>query len=118
MSKLRGMIDAIAADNFDMARESLKASLAEYMSGKKYVSNEEVFGLKYKNPNDEEQKQKAELTEAKKIKEGRYKCNKCRFKFDTDDYDPDPRAGELPLDGKGDLICPKCQSGDLKFLGD
>ena len=53
MSKLRDMVDAISNDNFDSARSSLKASLASYMSGKKYLSNEEVFGSEYVNPNNE-----------------------------------------------------------------
>lgn len=63
MSSVRDMIDAIAEENFDDARVSLKTSLAEYMTGTKYVSNKEVFGDKYENPNEEEQKAKSELTE-------------------------------------------------------
>jgi hypothetical protein len=61
------MIDAIEVDNFDCARSALKASLAEYMAGRAYISNEEIFGKSYKNPNKEEQELKAELTEAKEL---------------------------------------------------
>lgn len=64
MSSVRTMIDAISAENFDGAKSALKASLAEYMAGKKYVSNEDVFGSDYTNPNDEEQDIKSELTES------------------------------------------------------
>jgi len=64
MSKLREMIDAIEVDDFDCARSALKASLAEYMAGRAYISNEEIFGKSYKNPNKEEQELKAELTES------------------------------------------------------
>lgn len=64
MSKIRDMIDAIGDENFDGAREALKTSLAEYMAGKKYLSNKEVFGDGSINPNDEEQQLKAELTES------------------------------------------------------
>lgn len=64
MSKIREMIDALAADNFDCARAALKTSLAEYMSGRRYVSNEEVFGYGYKNPNRQEQELKTGLTES------------------------------------------------------
>ena len=70
MSSVRDMIDAIAIEDFDAARTSLKTSLAEYMAGTKYVSNKEIFGDKYENPNEEEQKSKDELSEAKK------KCKK------------------------------------------
>jgi len=48
------MIDAISGEDFTQARDALKASLAEYMAGKKYLSNEEVFGDSYKNPNKQE----------------------------------------------------------------
>ena len=67
MSKLREMIDAIEVDNFDCARSALKASLADYMAGRAYISNEEIFGKSYKNPNKEEQELKAELTEAEEL---------------------------------------------------
>jgi|SaaInlStandDraft_4_1057021.scaffolds.fasta_scaffold22586_2 hypothetical protein len=66
MSKLRDMIDSIADENFVEAKGALTASIAEYMTGKRYVSNEDVFGSKYKNPNDEEQEMKAELAESEK----------------------------------------------------
>lgn len=61
MSNIRDMVDAISSDNFDEARCALKASLAEYMAGKKYLSNEEVFGSQYSNPNTDEQEMKDEL---------------------------------------------------------
>ena len=61
MSSVRDMINAIAVEDFDAAKASLKTSLAEYMAGTKYVSNKDVFGDKYENPNEEEQKAKAEL---------------------------------------------------------
>lgn len=67
MSKVREMIDAIASEDFDCARSALKTSLAEYMSGMEYVSNKDVFGDDNVNPNEEEQKLKAELTESDKI---------------------------------------------------
>lgn len=66
MSKIRDMIDAIESDNFDEAREALKTTLAEYMAGKKYLSNKEVFGGGNINPNEEEQQLKSELTESDK----------------------------------------------------
>jgi len=65
MSNIRKMVDAIESEDFDGAREALKTSLAEYMAGKKYLSNEEVFGSAYKNPNDEEAELKKELDESK-----------------------------------------------------
>jgi len=52
MSTIRNMIDAIADENFDAARETLKTTLAEYMSGTKYVSNKEIFGDQYENPQE------------------------------------------------------------------
>lgn len=59
MSAVRRMIDAIAVDNFDGAREALKASLADYMAGRAYVSNSDLFGQGYKddyaNPNIEDE---------------------------------------------------------------
>lgn len=64
MSKVRDMIDAIAVEDFDGARGALKASLAEYMAGREYVSNKDVFGNSYMNPNEEEQQLKSELTES------------------------------------------------------
>jgi len=70
MSNVRNMIDAIADENFDGAKGALKASLAEYMAGKKYVSNKDLFGDAYKNPNEEEQNLKAELSETKVCGEG------------------------------------------------
>lgn len=66
MCGLRDMIDAIADDDFNVARSSLKNSLAEYMAGKRYVSNKDVFGDRYSNPNEDEQTTKAELTESNK----------------------------------------------------
>lgn len=64
MSNIRNMVDAISGEDFNGARGALKASLAEYMAGKKYLSNEEVFGKKYINPNKEEQELKAKLSES------------------------------------------------------
>lgn len=59
MCKVRDMIDALAADDFDGARVALKASLADYMSGRAYVSNSDLFGKDYKddyaNPNVEDE---------------------------------------------------------------
>jgi len=69
MSKIRDMIDAIEEDDFSGARIALKSTLAEYMAGKKYLSNEEVFGDRYTNPNKEEQQLKAELTETESVDE-------------------------------------------------
>ncbi len=66
MCGLRDMIDAIAGDDFDGARASLKSSLAEYMAGKRYISNRDVFGDRYNNPNDDEQTIKAGLAESDK----------------------------------------------------
>jgi len=67
MSNIRKMVDAIEGEDFDGAREALKTSLAEYMAGKKYLSNEEVFGGTYKNPNDEEAELKKELDESEDL---------------------------------------------------
>ncbi len=64
MSNLRKMIDAIDNEDFNGAKCALKASLAEYMAGKKYLSNKDIFGDRYNNPNDEEQELKLELTES------------------------------------------------------
>ncbi len=59
MCKVRDMIDALASDDFDGARVALKASLADYMSGRAYVSNSDLFGKDYKddyaNPNVEDE---------------------------------------------------------------
>jgi predicted Zn-ribbon and HTH transcriptional regulator len=98
MSNIRTMIDAIAEENFNGAKGALKASLAEYMAGKKYVSNKDIFGDKYENPNDEEQDLKAELTEAQF---GRFECQTCDNKFD--DYEMI----------HGEKCCPKCKSSDI-----
>lgn len=54
MSNIRDMVDAIASEDFNVAKGALKATLAEYMAGKKYLSNKEVFGHDYENPNEEE----------------------------------------------------------------
>lgn len=63
MADIRTMINCISNDNFDGAREALKVSLAEYMAGKKYLSNAEMYGIDYKNPNIEEKELKSEMTE-------------------------------------------------------
>lgn len=60
MTSIKDMIDALDVENFDVARSALKATLAYYIAGKKYVSNKEIFGDDYVNPNEEEQKRKAE----------------------------------------------------------
>ena len=49
MSNVRQMIDAIFNEDFDGAREALKVSLADYMSGRAYVSNSDLFGADYKD---------------------------------------------------------------------
>lgn len=93
MSKLREMIDAIEVDNFDCARSALKASLAEYMAGRAYISNEEIFGKSYKNPNKEEQELKAELTESEELDLSFVdfvafadKLKKKKYAIDSDEY--------------------------------
>lgn len=59
MSNVRQMIEAIFNEDFDGAREALKVSLADYMSGRAYVSNSDLFGPGYKddytNPNVEDE---------------------------------------------------------------
>lgn len=111
MSNIRDMINAIENEDFDCARNTLKASLAEYMAGKQYVSNNDVFGDSYNNPNDEEQKLKAELTESTFREEGEYKCNDCGEEFSVEDIND-----EVARDDDGDLICPSCSSGNLKQM--
>ena len=44
------MIDKIADDDFKSARETLKATLAAYLSGKKYLSNKDIYGDEYSDP--------------------------------------------------------------------
>ena len=61
MTSIKNMIDALEVENFDVARSALKATLSDYMAGKKYVSNKEVFGDDYVNPNKEEQDLKSEV---------------------------------------------------------
>ena len=66
MSNVRQMIEAIFKEDFDGAREALKVSLADYMAGRAYVSNSDLFGADYKddytNPNvEDELKQFADL---------------------------------------------------------
>ena len=65
MSKIRDMIDLIADENFDGAKSALKATLAEYMAGRKFLSNRDLYGKDYTNPNEEEQSIKAGLSESK-----------------------------------------------------
>ena len=67
MSNVRQMIEAIFNEDFNGAREALKVSLADYMSGRAYVSNSDLFGADYKddytNPNvEDELKQFADLS--------------------------------------------------------
>ena len=109
MSTIRKMIDAISCDDFNGARDTLKASLAEYISGKRYLSNEEVFGSKYKNPNKEEQELKDEIVESSTMNpEGIYKCNNCGYGFDTTDHH------HTMVDLDGDIRCPRCGSTDVE----
>jgi len=61
MTSIKNMIDALDVENFDAARSALKATLSDYIAGKKYVSNKEIFGDDYVNPNEEEQELKAEV---------------------------------------------------------
>lgn len=61
MNNIKDMIDSINEENFDKAREALKTTLSDYLAGKKFLSNKEVFGDDYTNPNEEEQKLKSEL---------------------------------------------------------
>jgi hypothetical protein len=56
MDKIRNMIDAIEEEDFASARKALTTTLAEYMAGKRYLANSDLFGEEYGNPNDEEQK--------------------------------------------------------------
>lgn len=61
MTSITKMIDALNAENFEEARSALKATLTDALAGKKYVSNKEIFGDDYVNPNEEEAKLKAEV---------------------------------------------------------
>ena len=61
MTSIKDMINHIEVDNFDEARSALKATLSDYLAGKKYLSNKELFGDDYTNPNKEEQKIKADM---------------------------------------------------------
>ncbi len=63
MADIRTMINCISSDDFNGAREALKVSLAEYMAGKKYLSNAEMYGLNYSNPNKDEQELQTEMSE-------------------------------------------------------
>lgn len=58
MSDVRKMIEAIALDDYAGAREALKTTLADYMTGRTYVSNSDLYGKDYiddyKNPNVED----------------------------------------------------------------
>lgn len=47
MSNVTPMIEAIFNEDFDTAREALKASLSAYMTGTTYVSNGDLFGNDY-----------------------------------------------------------------------
>ena len=49
MSNVRKMIEAIFNEDFDGARDALKVSLADYMAGRAYVSNSDLFGADYKD---------------------------------------------------------------------
>lgn len=58
MSDVRKIIEAIALDDFDGARDALKTTLADYIAGRAFVSNSDLFGKDYiddyKNPNVED----------------------------------------------------------------
>ena len=56
MDAIRAMIDAIEAEDFSKARETLTTTLAEYMTGKRYLNDSDLFGSDYSDPNDDEQK--------------------------------------------------------------
>lgn len=79
MSKIRDMIDSIADENFDGAKSALKASLAEYMAGRKFLSNRDLYGKDYTNPNEEEQSIKAGLSES--TKKDNWECIHCGNTF-------------------------------------
>ncbi len=61
MTSIKDMIDSINDENFDKARSALKTTLSDYLAGKRYLSNKDVFGDDYTNPNEEEQKMKSEV---------------------------------------------------------
>ena len=102
MSKIRDMIDSIADENFDGAKSALKASLAEYMAGRKFLSNRDLYGKDYTNPNEEEQSIKAGLSES--TKKDNWECIKpsCGKTFYSD------------LDWP--VACPYCGSRGKDFL--
>ena len=79
MSKIRDMIDSIADENFDGAKSALKATLAEYMAGRKFLSNRDLYGKDYTNPNEEEQSIKAGLSES--TEKDNWECLNCGTTF-------------------------------------
>lgn len=54
MGSIHDMLDALENENFEDARTALKTTLADYISGRIYLSNKELFGDDYANPNEEE----------------------------------------------------------------
>ena len=58
---IKNMINCISDEDYNGAREMLKITLADYISGKQYLSNKEIFGSDYDNPNEEEQSLKNEI---------------------------------------------------------
>ena len=80
MSKIRDMIDLIADENFDGAKSALKATLAEYMAGRKFLSNRDLYGKDYTNPNEEEQSIKAGLAESDNFDSVAFEKNMDRIK--------------------------------------
>ena len=95
MSKIRDMIDSIADENFDGAKSALKASLAEYMAGRKFLSNRDLYGKDYTIPNEEEQSIKAGLSES--TKKDNWVCTNCGTTFysnlDWPEKCPSPSCG-------------------------
>lgn len=80
MADIRTMINCISNDDFNGAREALKVSLAEYMAGKKYLSNAEMYGIAYPNPNKEEQVLSKGLTESDEFDLAAFEKNMDRIK--------------------------------------
>lgn len=61
MTSIKDMINSINDEDFDKARSALKTTLADYLAGKRYLSNKDIFGDEYTNPNEEEQQMKVEV---------------------------------------------------------
>ena len=103
MSKLNDMIDAIESEDFDEARSALKASLADYMAGKKYLSNRELFGDAYTNPNNAYKN----IHEVYSVDEGQCcECMDCGTQFNSSQVEIE---GQCPKCGSGDIDCQDCE---------